>query len=110
MSVRQAQSEIDSREFSEWMAYWYLEPFGPERDDMRHGVVAATIANVNRDPKTTPEPWDAADFFPRLAVVRSDETEDTSCEDERPTGTPLEAKIRAWASRMGAQNAKERRG
>jgi len=105
MSVKQAQREIDSHEFSEWMSYWQIEPFGPEREDMRHGVVAATIANVNRDPKTVPEPFDAADFFPRLSAVRSSEDSETVV----AAGPTLEDKVRGWAARMSAQNAKERR-
>ena len=48
MSVRRAQAEIDSREFSEWIAYHGLEPFGEERADLRAGIVAATVANVHR--------------------------------------------------------------
>jgi hypothetical protein len=112
MSVKQAQREIDSREFTEWMAYWNVEPFGPEREDQRAGEIAAVIANVNRDPKTKSEPWTAVDFFPRLAVVRSAETERPTEEEEeeRPAGPTLEDKIRGWAARMGAQKAKGRRG
>lgn len=30
MSVRQLLASMDSREFSEWMAFWILEPFGEE--------------------------------------------------------------------------------
>lgn len=30
MSVRQLLASMDSREFSEWMAFWLLEPFGEE--------------------------------------------------------------------------------
>jgi hypothetical protein len=109
MSVKRTMREIDSHEFSEWMAYWLIEPFGPEREDMRHGVVAATIANVNRDPKAVPEPFDASDFFPRLSAVRSLEDSDDN-EVIVAAGPTLEDKIRGWAARMGAQKAKEPRG
>jgi hypothetical protein len=47
-SVRECQDTIDSREFSEWMAFYQLEPFGPERLDVGSAIVAATIANVHR--------------------------------------------------------------
>jgi len=36
------------------------------REDLRAGMVCQTIANCNRDPKTRPFPWSAADFFPSL--------------------------------------------
>jgi hypothetical protein len=54
---------IGSREFSEWMAYFRLEPFGAEREDMRAGIIAATIANANRDPKKRPKPFTPGDFM-----------------------------------------------
>lgn len=38
---------MSSTEFSEWMIYAELEPFGSLRDDQRSGVIAATLANVN---------------------------------------------------------------
>ena len=34
--------------FLEWIEYYKLEPFGEERADLRAGIVASTIANVNR--------------------------------------------------------------
>jgi len=48
MSIRQAQREIDSREFAEWMAFFRLEPFGREAEDRPAALVASTIANVKR--------------------------------------------------------------
>lgn len=40
--------EISSRQFAEWMGYARLEPFGEDRDDLRMGIIASTIANANR--------------------------------------------------------------
>lgn len=48
------------------MAFERLEPFGALQDEYRLGVIASTLANVNRDPKTTPEPFSPADFMPAL--------------------------------------------
>lgn len=39
---------MSSREFSEWMAFFGLEPFGFEAEFLGHAQTAATIANVNR--------------------------------------------------------------
>ena len=48
MSVRRAQAEIDSAEFSEWRAlYERVETFGEDRADLRAGIVASTIANFS---------------------------------------------------------------
>lgn len=63
MSVRQAQAEIDSAEFTEWLAYYSLEPFGTQMDDLRHGVATATLANINRDSKVRKKPYVATDFI-----------------------------------------------
>jgi len=94
MSVRRAQQEIDSREFAEWLAFMELEPFGPARDDLRAGTLAALIANVNRDPHRH-GPFEPADFFAELKV-----------EDAPAAGLPdddsLEAKLLAWAARSNA--------
>lgn len=62
MSVKRAQCEIDSREFTEWMAYASLEPWGEPRADLRAGIVASTIANVNRSSDS--EPFTPRDFMP----------------------------------------------
>lgn len=55
--------EISSDEFTEWMAYYQLEPFGDLIADMRHGGSVAMLANVNRDSSARPEPYRADDFI-----------------------------------------------
>lgn len=90
MSVKRARREIDSDEFGRWLAYGEIEPFGPLRDDLRAGMVAAIIANVNRDPRRRPEPFTPATFFDSLAAL---EPEPDLPDDER-----LEAKLLAWAA------------
>ena len=64
MTVRELLARIDSRELSEWMAYYELNPFGSVRNDLQAGIVASTIANVNRgknDKSFTP-----SDFMPYM--------------------------------------------
>jgi len=39
---------VSSPEFTEWLAYYELEPFGPYADDLRHGVLASLFANTFR--------------------------------------------------------------
>jgi hypothetical protein len=56
---------VSSREFAEWLAYYRLEPFGPEADDARMAQLLALTANVNRDPKRRRTPWTPDDFLPR---------------------------------------------
>lgn len=39
---------IDSRELSEWMAYYSIEPFGEIRADWRQAMTSMILANANR--------------------------------------------------------------
>lgn len=76
MTHTRLMSEMGSRELSEWMAYNEIEPFGPWRDDLRMGILAATVANTGfgrPDP-----PVQAADFIPDF--LGQDDTEPTEAE------------------------------
>ena len=95
---------MSSREYAEWMAYYRLEPFGEERGDLRAGVVAATVANVNRDPKVRGEPYSPRDFMP--LVEASGHGPDAS-EEGGPEPEEVYLKIRAWAAMAGATETKD---
>lgn len=65
------QRDIDSREFTEWQAYWQLEPWGEGRADLRAGIIASTLANIHRTgnaPLFTPQ-----DFMPTFDARVPDE-------------------------------------
>ena len=47
-TLKQLYQEIDSVELTEWQAYHNLEPWGEQKSDVRTGIIASTIANVNR--------------------------------------------------------------
>lgn len=53
---------MTSREFSEWIAYSRLEPFGQPRQDYGHALVASVVYNMMRDTKASPMQPD--DFLP----------------------------------------------
>lgn len=55
---------IPSTLFAEWMAFYRLEPFGEWRADLRAGIIASTIAEVNRDSDVRREPFGSSDFMP----------------------------------------------
>lgn len=65
MTVRELLARVDSRELSEWMAYYRLEPWGTQVEDLRTGIVSATVANANRDPKKQRKPYSPKDFMPQ---------------------------------------------
>lgn len=70
-TVRELLARIDSRELSEWMCFYTLEPFGDVRGDLQAGIVAATIANANsgKGSKT----FQPADFMPLMDKPEQDE-------------------------------------
>jgi Protein of unknown function (DUF4035) len=82
MTVAEAQGRISSREFTEWMAYYTLEPFGEARADLRAGEVAATIANVHRDPAKS-RPFTAPDFMPYLSERDGEDAAAASAVDDK---------------------------
>ena len=46
--------EMPSDELTHWMAYSMVEPFDGYRMDLGFALIAAILANVNRDSKTPP--------------------------------------------------------
>ena len=49
--MSEAQARCNSHEFAEEMAYYEIDPWGEDRADLRAGIIASTIANVNRESK-----------------------------------------------------------
>jgi len=66
MTVRELKSRLTYNEFTEWMAYYQLEPFGEFRSDLRNGALCSLIANIKRDPKRRSSPYEPKDFMPFL--------------------------------------------
>jgi len=66
MTVTELLRRISSRELSEWLAYYELEPFGEERADLRSAIVASTVANTARDPKKRARPFGVQEFMPQF--------------------------------------------
>jgi len=70
--------EMRPYELAEWIAFFGINPWGEERADLRAGIVASTLANVNRDPKRRPEPYRATDFMPYRRVDSAAQSADLS--------------------------------
>ena len=68
MSVRQAQSDIDSAEFSEWIAFHSIQPFTIDTHEYMLAVIASIIANVNRTKGT--KSYSPEDFMPQYKKER----------------------------------------
>lgn len=53
----------------EWAAYWRLEPPLATRMEYGLAMVAATLANIHRNPKKRTEPFSAMDFVPQWGAT-----------------------------------------
>lgn len=58
------------------MAYDRLSPIGEVRADLLAGLIAATIAEVNRDPEKRSEPFGPRDFLLFVEALPPDEEAD----------------------------------
>ena len=56
-------ARCNSRQYAEWQAEYQLDPWGDERADLRMGIIACTIANVNRAKGKAFKP---GDFMPEF--------------------------------------------
>jgi hypothetical protein len=69
MTVSELRVRMPRRELTEWMAYYQMEPFGERRADVRSAIVAAILANANREKDQ--KPYKVKDF-----VLFKDDEED----------------------------------
>lgn len=60
MTVGELNARMGAREFRQWMDYYRAEPFGPVRDNLHAGQIAAMLYNANR--RKGARPMSAADF------------------------------------------------
>jgi hypothetical protein len=62
--VSEVQASINSVDFSEWCAFYAIEPFGYSIENYRAGVIAAAVVNALTKAKAKP-----LDFFQRRKPV-----------------------------------------
>lgn len=59
---------MPSSELAEWMAFYEMEPFGPERDNMHSAMICSLLYNANR--AKNQQPLLATDFMLRDLYAR----------------------------------------
>lgn len=74
MSVKEAQTRIDSAEFSEWMAYASIDPFLIDRSENMLAIIASILANIHR-PKGH-RAFKPEDFIPEYGPKKIESPED----------------------------------
>lgn len=95
MTVTELLARISSRELSEWMAYYSVEPWGAERDNLHAGIVASATINVWRGEKD--EPVNAQDFMLQFG---EDEKQPVSADE-------LYGMFQTWALLNGAKRGND---
>ena len=85
---------MSSREFSEWMAYYEMEPFGEERADLRQALTTTAIVNVAQAQTKHPKWMKPEDYMPfsKAAPTR----------DGPAPPDELKDKLLAFAGKRGA--------
>jgi hypothetical protein len=69
-TVEELQGRISSREFTDWQAYFAIEPHGHHIDEWRWGMLAASICNAVRSTIAVPagarrpKLFKPSDFYP----------------------------------------------
>jgi len=84
---------MPSAELAEWQAFYVIEPFGPIREDVRAGRIAATVANTIPREKGS-KPYRAEEFFPELDASSGPKGQQS--EEEQILS------LKAWAILSGA--------
>ena len=83
---------MTAAQFTEWMAFASLEPFGSDRASLDAATICATIANVHRNPKRT-APYEPASFMPRFGGAAAPRSGPLSVDDQaREVFEPLAAR------------------
>ena|SRR5690606_23677190 len=64
MTVAELLDRMSSREFSEWMAFYEIEPFGDERADLRQAMTTSAVHNSIQAHAKNPKWTKPEDFMP----------------------------------------------
>jgi len=74
MTLGELRTKMSAAELTAWMGYARIEPIGGVRGDLRAGVVASTIANVNRG--KSQQAYKPVDFMPILQAQQKPKQDD----------------------------------
>lgn len=93
MPVAELLDRMSSREFSEWMAYYEIEPFGEERADLRQAMTTSAVHNTIQAQTKRPK-WTKPEDF----MIFSDRTQPKTEESGPVEPELLKAKLFAFAA------------
>lgn len=73
--VSEIEHGMDHTEFLEWCEFYSIEPFGEIRDDLRAGVIASAVVNVQLSKKDRNKAKSPNDFVLFDALKSKDKTD-----------------------------------
>lgn len=72
-TVAELKARLGHAEFTEWQAFYAIEPFGHARSDIQTALLASLVANAHRDTKKRPRPYGIRDFIPEYWQQRAED-------------------------------------
>jgi hypothetical protein len=84
-TVRELLASLDAAELHDWLAYYAVDPWDEARADLRSGMIAAVIANVNSRKKR----FKPSDFMPRYEPAK------------KQSGSDMKAMAMRWNAALG---------
>ncbi len=60
--VGELQQRVSSQEFTEYLAFFSIEPWSAVREDINNAAIVTMLANAHRDTKAKPQPFNLNDF------------------------------------------------
>jgi hypothetical protein len=97
MTVAQLRREMDSKEFTEWIAYEQIDPGEPERSDLRAALMACTVANAHKGARG--RLYKISDFLLKFKTPRKE-----------PNQKSIKTKLQYWLTNYRAQRKREKIG
>ena len=94
MTVAELLDRMSSREFSEWMAYYQIEPFGEARADLRQALTTTAVINAAQAQAKHPK-WSKPEDFMLFSKAQSKTNEPVSPDE-------LKGKLLAFAGKRRA--------
>ncbi len=64
-------ASISSRQVAEWLAFFELEPYGPQRIDIGFGLVLAEVVGAFKTKGKSPKP---SDWYPHLSELEKQQS------------------------------------
>ena len=71
-TLEELRRSMSSSEFSLWLEMYQDDQWGEDRDDLRAGIIASTIANFAGKMRKDAQPLQPSDFMPNLSKEKEE--------------------------------------